>query len=192
MAALDDAEQIEPVDRAGWRAWLQRHHATVTGVWVIRRPRAANDSALTYDDIVEEALCFGWIDSTARKFDDGRQGQYVARRRPGGTWAATNKARVERLLAEGRMSGAGRAAVERAKSDGSWNALDSVEALELPDDLDQAFAEHPRLARAYDDATNSAKKQVLWYLASAKRDETRARRLRELIRRGEDDEPLVR
>ena len=138
MASLASAELVDWVDRAAWRAWLEANHASATGVWLVMHRREARSGL--YEMAVEEALCFGWIDSTAGRVDEERGKLYFAPRKSSSGWAATNKARIERLLAEGRMAPAGLAAIERAKANGSWSLLDSVERLEVPEDLAAALA----------------------------------------------------
>lgn len=181
MSRLDDAEQIQPASRAELRAWLKAHHAASPGVWLVGFTKASGRATLGYEEIVEELLCFGWIDSTTRKLDDERTMLYVAPRKKGGTWAATNKARVERLVAAGLMEEAGLRVIEAAKADGSWTILDSVEALEVPSDLQDALDRHPAARRGYDALGNGGKKQVLWSVVSAKRPETRATRITRII-----------
>jgi uncharacterized protein YdeI (YjbR/CyaY-like superfamily) len=191
MARLDDAERVRPRDRQDWRRWLERHHATSPGVWLVSHTKASGSQELSYEDVVEELLCFGWVDSTARGLGGGLTMLYVCPRKKGGTWAATNKARVERLTAAGLMAPAGLEAVERAKQDGSWSALDAVEALEVPDDLAAAFDRHPDLGRRYEQLGPGGKKQVLWSVVSAKRPATRVARIERLVSRARDGEPLV-
>jgi uncharacterized protein YdeI (YjbR/CyaY-like superfamily) len=192
VPALDEAPRLQPADRADWRRWLAANHASAGGVWLVSFTQRSGRMALSYDESVEEALCFGWIDSTTRPLDGERRMVYFAPRRPRGTWARSNKDRVERLIASGRMTAAGLAAIERAKADGSWAALDPVESMVVPDDLASAFGEHPRLRRRYDDLTDSGRRQLLWWVVSAKREPTRARRIAELVRRSAGDEPLLR
>ena len=191
MARLDDAARVHPRHRRDWRRWLERNHATSTGVWLVSHTKASGSQELSYEDVVEELLCFGWVDSTARGLGDGLTMLYVCPRKKGGTWAATNKARVERLAAAGLMAPAGLEAVERAKQDGSWTMLDSVEALEVPDDLAEACDAHPALREAYEALGDGGRKQVLWSLVSAKRPQTRASRLDRLVVRARDGQPLV-
>ena len=148
MSALDDAPLVRADDRATWRAWLEANHAGTRGAWlVLWRPRSARarsgPAVLDYEGAVEEALCFGWVDSTGGAIDDERTRLYFAPRKPRSGWAATNKARIERLIEEGRMAPAGSAAIERAKANGSWEILDSAERLEVPDDLAAALAALP-------------------------------------------------
>jgi len=160
-------------------------------VWLVLATRASGKQRLTYDDVVEEALCFGWVDGTVRPFDDGRRLQYLARRRKGSIWARSNRERVARLRAAGLMQPAGEAAVARAQADGSWLVLEPVEALRVPDDLAAAFESHPRLRASYETASPGVQRQALWSLYGAKRPETRKRRLAELVVRAENGDPLV-
>ena len=181
MSRLDDAELVQPKSSAALRRWLTKHHDTSTGVWIVSYTKSSGKPRLEYEAIVLELLCFGWVDSTARKIDDDRSAIYCAPRKKGGTWAATNKARIKRLEAEGLMTPAGRAVITQAKKDGSWTILDPVEALEVPDDLAAAFAQHSDAAARYESLGKSAKKQVLWSVIGAKRPETRAARVQRFI-----------
>ena len=177
MSALDDAPVVEADDRAAWRIWLEAHHATLSGAWlVLWRPRSGR-GGLDYEAAVEEALCFGWIDSTSRPVDAERSRLYFAPRKPRSGWAATNKARLERLLAAGRMAPAGLAAIERAKANGSWTMLDSVERLEVPEDLVAALAAHPPAAANFAAFPPGARKLALTWIAQALRPETRTARV---------------
>ena len=146
MGALDDRPHVEIDDRASWRAWLAEHHATSSGVWVVSRRGAAPGPKLAYEAAVEEALCFGWIDGQAAPVDAGRSKQYFAPRKQGSPWAMSNKARVERLLAEGQMAPAGLAVIDRAKVDGSWTVFDSPARLEEPAELRAALDDPDRPA----------------------------------------------
>jgi uncharacterized protein YdeI (YjbR/CyaY-like superfamily) len=186
MTAFDDAPLIAPRSRAAWRAWLEANHATVPAVWLVmpretarRRPPADGDDVLDYTSSVEEALCFGWVDSRAGTVDETRTKLYFAPRKPTSAWARTNKERVERLIATGRMAPAGLAAIERAKANGSWTVLDSVERGEVPDDLAAALDARPPARERWDAFTPSRRKELLTSIAIARRPETRARRVLE-------------
>jgi uncharacterized protein YdeI (YjbR/CyaY-like superfamily) len=177
MSAPDDAPHVHADDRATWRAWLETNHATGRGAWLVTwRPRSGRVS-LDYEAAVEEALCFGWVDSTGGRVDDERGKLYFAPRKPRSVWAASNKARVERLANEGRMAPAGLAAIERAKANGSWSVLDSSERLEVPADLAAALEEHPPATANFAAFPPSARKMLLGWLAIARRPETRATRI---------------
>lgn len=179
MSALSDAPLVQWVDRATWRAWLHAHHAGSGGVWLVMRRREAR--AGIYEDAVEEALCFGWVDSTAGRVDEERGKLYFAPRKSKSGWAATNKARIARLIASGRMAPAGLAAIERAKANGSWTLLDSVERLEVPPDLAAELDAHAPAAVNFAAWPPSVRKQALASLAQAKRPETRLARIRKLV-----------
>jgi uncharacterized protein YdeI (YjbR/CyaY-like superfamily) len=180
MSALDDAPWVEAEDRETWRAWLEANHATAKGAWLVTWRASTGRPRLEYEAAVEEALCFGWVDSTGGWIDTERGKQYYAPRKPRSGWAATNKARVERLIAAGRMAPAGLAAIERAKANGSWGVLDSVERLEVPDDLAAALAALPPAAASFAAFPPSARKQMLAWVAFAQRPETRATRIRQV------------
>jgi uncharacterized protein YdeI (YjbR/CyaY-like superfamily) len=180
VSALDDAPWVETDDRETWRAWLAANHATARGAWLVTwRPRSGR-AGLDYEAAIEEALCVGWVDSTAARVDDERGRLYFAPRKGRSAWSASNKARVERLVAAGRMAPAGLAAVARARANGDWDVLTTVERLEVPPDLAAALS---RAAAASSAAANfdafppSARKQMLAWVATARRPETRAARI---------------
>ena len=173
MSARDDAPQVHADDPATWRAWLEANHATATGAWLVTWRAHTGRVRLDYEDAIEEALCFGWVDSTAGRVDDERGRLYFAPRRPGSGWAATNKVRVERLIAEGRMAPAGHAAIERAKANGAWELLDGAERLEVPEDLAVALEAHPPAAVNFAAFPPSARKSLLGWIALARRPGTR-------------------
>lgn len=188
MAAIDDAPEVHVDDRDSWRAWLEANHATVRGAWLVTWRSASGRPSLDYGAAVEEALCFGWIDSRGGAVDDERSKLYFAPRNRRSGWARSNKERVERLIAEGRMAPAGLAAIEAARANGSWTILDSVERLEVPDDLAVALAASPDAREHWDAYPPSVRRMALTALATARRPETRARRLEEIVaraRRGE-------
>jgi len=180
MAALDDAPHVHADDRETWRAWLEANHATARGAWLVTWRARSGRRGLDYEAAIEEALCVGWVDSTGGRYDDDRGRLYFAPRKPRSVWAASNKARVERLIAEGRMAPAGLAAIERAKANGSWEILDSVERLEVPDDLSAALDAHPPAGACFAGFTPSARKMLLGWLVQARRPETRAARIEKI------------
>jgi uncharacterized protein YdeI (YjbR/CyaY-like superfamily) len=179
---MADAPLVHAEDRAAWRTWLQANHATESGVWLVSW-RKGHGQRVEYEDAVEEALCFGWIDSQGGNIDEARSRQYFAPRKPTSGWAATNKARIERLIADGRMAPAGLAAIERAKANGSWTLLDDVEQGIVPGDLAAALADHPSATSHFEAFPKSAKRAMLEWVAQAKRPETRAQRVRAIADR---------
>ena len=137
---------------------------------------------ISLDEAVEEALCFGWIDSRLNRLDDERNVLRFTPRRRGSAWAKSNKERVGRLEAQGLMTPAGRALVEAAKIDGSWYVLDRIDDLTMPDDLTAALAADPAAERYFAAFPPSTKKAILFWIASAKKPETRAKRVAETVR----------
>lgn len=180
MAALDDLERVEVRTRAEWRRWLEARHAQAESIWLVTWKKGRGPY-VPYDDIVEEALCFGWIDSTARRLDDDRSMLLLAPRRPGSLWSKANKNRVARLEAHGLIAPAGRSKIEAAKRSGVWTALDGVEALAVPPDLAVALAEVPDADRAFRAFPPSSRRAILAWIAAAKRPETRVKRIAETV-----------
>lgn len=178
---LDTLERVEVSDRAAWRAWLRRHHARSTGIWLVTFKQHVTGRHLPYAAIVEEALCFGWIDSVPRKLDADRTMLYLSPRKPRSVWSAANKARVAQLIAAKRMATAGSRKIEAAKADGSWYALDAVEALDVPTDLAKALKERPAALAHFNAWPRGARKQVLQRLHDARTPATRARRIAEAV-----------
>jgi uncharacterized protein YdeI (YjbR/CyaY-like superfamily) len=177
MPRTDDAPRVQCETRAEWRAWLAANHATAPSAWLVTwRPRSGRPH-LAYEDAVEEALCFGWIDSSGGTVDDERTRLYFAPRKPRSGWARTNKARIEKLLAAGLMAPAGLAAIEAAKANGSWTLLDDVEDLVVPDDLRAAFEAHQPAADHWTAFPKSARRAMLEWLVQARKPETRAVRI---------------
>ena len=177
MSALDDAPEVHADDRATWRGWLETNHVTARGAWLVTWRASSSRAGLDYEAAVEEALCFGWVDSTGGRYDDERGKLYFAPRKVRSPWAATNKARVQRLLSTGLMAPAGLAAIERAKANGSWEVLDSAERLEIPVDLAAALERRPPAAANFAAFPASARKLLLSRIAMALRPETRADRI---------------
>ena len=180
MPALDDAPQVHADDRVTWRAWLEANHATSGGAWLVTWRQGSGRVGLDYEAAVEEAVCFGWVDSTGGRVDDERGKLYFAPRKPRSVWAASNKVRVERLMAEGRMAPSGLAAIERAKANRSWEILDAVERLEVPEDLAAALEADPPAAANFAAFPPSARKQMLGWVALARRPDTRAARIEKI------------
>ena len=174
-----EREWVQPEDRAAWRAWLDRNHATSPGAWVVTWRATSGRAGPRYEDVVEEALCFGWIDSKGGKVDEHRTRLLVAPRRRGSGWSRPNKQRIERLEAAGSLEAAGRDAVAAARADGSWSRLDAVEDLVVPDDLAAAFDVHPGSRARWEGFPPSARRAALEWIATAKRPATRAGRVQE-------------
>jgi uncharacterized protein YdeI (YjbR/CyaY-like superfamily) len=168
-------------NRAAWRRWLTKNHAHSPGIFLVYDKKSSRADRLAYADAVEEALCYGWIDSTLRSLDETRYAQLFTPRKPKSTWSRVNKDRVVRLIEDGRMTPAGAAAIEMAKLNGSWSSLDAVEALVVPDDLAKALAKHPVAARNFAAFAPSSRKGYLHWVSQAKRPETRAERIAAVV-----------
>lgn len=177
----DGRDVLVPRRRNVWREWLASNIDRQEGLWVVYRKKSSSLDGPVYDDLVEEALCFGWIDSRVRRIDDDRVMQWFSPRREGGVWSALNKERIERLVSAGRMTEIGQAAIDRAKADGSWSQFDDVDALIVPPDLQTALDGSPEALIAYRALGDSVKKQYLWWIHSAKRPATRVNRIEETI-----------
>ncbi len=180
--AGEGLERLWVPDRAAWRAWLERHHARASGVWLVSFKKATGKPRMEYEEAVEEALCFGWIDSVVRALDDERGMQLFSPRKPRSPWSRSNRLRVERLIAAGLMRPAGLEKIEQARSDGSWDVYAAAESLEDPPDLRRAFAAGPAVAkRNWDAFSPSSRRAILWWVHSAKRPETRAQRIATVV-----------
>ena len=174
---------VELTDRASWRAWLAEHHAQAAGVWTVRYKKGAGRPTLSWNDIVEEAICFGWIDSLPRKLDAERTMLYVAPRKASSRWSGKNKRHVADLEAANLLAPPGIAAIERARADGSWDALDDVERLIVPEDLGAAFDARPGAREQWDGFPPSVRRGILEWILDAKRPATRQRRIEETAAR---------
>ncbi len=175
-------DAVQPATRAAWRAWLARNHGRGRGIWLVTLRKASGKPRITYEDAVEEALCFGWIDSKPRALDAARTMLWFAPRKPGSGWSRPNKLRIARLVELGRMSAPGSAVVEAAKRDGSWSKLDDVEDLVVPPDLADALRRHRGAAAHFAAFPKSARRGILEWIANAKLAATRARRVEETAR----------
>ncbi len=180
---LDGREGLYVTTRDEWRAWLRKNHAGKQGVWLVFYKKHTGKPSLPYDEAVEEALCFGWIDSQVNRLDDERYIQKFTQRKKNSTWSALNKKRVQKMVRLGRMTEAGLRAVEEAKKNGSWSKLDAVERLDrVPPDLVQAMTGNAQARKHFSRLPASAKKQFLWWIESAKRAATREKRVKETVK----------
>lgn len=181
-SAQDAAERIHPDSLVEWSRWLAQNHERPTGVWLVSWRKSTGRQAFGYEDAVVEALRFGWIDSKGGKVDDERTMLWFAPRRKSSAWSRSNKERIARLEREGRLEAAGRRSVEAAKANGTWTLLDDVEDLVVPEDLAAALDALPGARRSWDAFPPSARRQSLYWIAEAKRPETRSRRVEETAR----------
>jgi uncharacterized protein YdeI (YjbR/CyaY-like superfamily) len=180
-----DLPIYHPPDLAAWRAWLTANHDTARGVWVASWRKASGRDRVPYEQLVEEALCFGWIDSTVNTLDDDLGLQLMTPRKPKSGWTRLNRARFADLEADGRMTGAGRRAAEVARDNGWWTMYDAVEDMVEPDDLAEALDASPAARAAWDGFPPSARKQMLWWIVTAARPATRAGRITKVVSEAE-------
>lgn len=172
-----------PADIHAWREWLIDHHDSERFVWLVFHKVHTEAANLSWSDAVDEALCFGWIDSRRKVLDANRFQQYFSRRTPTGTWSKVNKEKIRRLTRQNRMAAAGLECIARAKENGSWTLLDASEALLLPDDLKEAFSAHPGAEVSFRSLSKSNQKVMLHRLALVKRPATRERHVRAILER---------
>ncbi|HVV56729.1 MAG TPA: YdeI/OmpD-associated family protein [Gaiellaceae bacterium] len=181
-------------DAAAWRAWLEAHQDDETGVWLTLAKKGTTEpTSLSYDEALDEALCFGWIDGQVRRLDERTYRQRFTPRRARSPWSRRNVGLVQRLVEEGRMHPRGLAEVERAQADGRWEAAYAGPAtIEVPDDLAAALAAEPRALATFERLTSQNRYSVLLRVSSAKRADTRARRIEQfvaMLARGETIHP---
>ncbi|MCB0736386.1 MAG: YdeI/OmpD-associated family protein [Bacteroidetes bacterium] len=178
---MNNTEEYCPTNEQEWRKWLDENHQNKTAVWLVYHKKNSPHYNLNWSQAVDQALCFGWIDSTSRPIDELRYKQYFSRRKPKSNWSKINKDKIELLIENGLMREAGLKSIEIAKENGSWTILDKIEALEVPDDLAKAFSENEGSETFYEGLSNSIKKQMLYWIDSAKLAETRQKRIKELV-----------
>ena len=172
-------QRVHPETLEEWRAWLDDHHESSTGVWLVSWRSHTGKGRLSYDDAVTEALAVGWVDSKAVTLDEDRSMLRFTPRRPTSAWSRPNKERVARLLAEGRMGPAGQTSVDTAKANGAWSRLDDVDNLVVPDDLAAELDRHDGARETWDGFPRGVRRGILEWIMQAKRPETRAARIAE-------------
>jgi uncharacterized protein YdeI (YjbR/CyaY-like superfamily) len=174
---LDGTPSLYARDAKTWRTWLERNHATAERLWLVFYKKASSFKCISYEDALQEALCFGWIDSKVIRRDEDSRMQMFSPRRPRSVWSQPNKDRIAVLTAAGRMAAAGLEVVAQAKTSGAWSAEDAAWALTVPDDLATELAARPPARANFDAFSTSVKRKLLRWLLSAKRAETRTARL---------------
>lgn len=181
MSKVDKFKDFHPLSRQQWRAWLEENHDRLEGVWFVYYKKTTGKPRVGYDEAVEEALCFGWIDSLPRKLDKERSKLLFTPRKVRSVWSKLNKERVEKLIKNGSMTEVGWTKIEAAKKDGLWDALNASDNLEIGEDLQKAFSENRAAEENFNAFTNSAKRALLQWLYSAKREETRKARIEKIV-----------
>lgn len=179
--SADSTSSFYAKDRQAWREWLQEHHDKEQSVWLKYYKKAAKKSSISYSDAVDEALCFGWIDSKAKPIDAETYMQFFSRRKAKSVWSKINKKKVERLIEQQLMTKAGYDSIAIAQQNGSWTILDEAEQLIVPDDMAMAFEKNPTAQNFFAGLSRSDKRNILQWLVLAKRAETRQNRINEIV-----------
>ena len=172
---------VQPKSRKAWRAWLEKNHASSSGIWLVYAKKHTGIPSLTYADAVEEALCYGWIDSLVHPIDDSLYRQIFTPRKEKSAWSALNKQRVERLIASRQMTAVGMKMIELAKTNGRWDAHAATDALTMPPELKKALDGNAAAKKNWPAYTESQRKAFLRMVADAKTNETRAKRVARVL-----------
>jgi uncharacterized protein YdeI (YjbR/CyaY-like superfamily) len=167
--------------RQDWRLWLETNHLKISQIWLVLYKKCSPMPSVNYEESVEEALCFGWIDSKPQKRDENCYLLFFSRRKPKSVWSASNKKRIKKLSAAGLMKPAGIASVETAKANGSWTSIDNVEAMIMPEELELALSTNPTASVFFTAFPASVKKGIYQWIVSAKTEITRMKRVLETV-----------
>jgi uncharacterized protein YdeI (YjbR/CyaY-like superfamily) len=182
MKYTDGIEMYYAKDKATWRKWLEKNSKKTKAVWLVYYKKGSGKTRVSYSDAVDEALCFGWIDSKPNKIDEDKYIQFFTARNPKSKWSKVNKAKVDRLIKEGKMMPEGLAVIDGAKQNGAWDALNEVEELTIPEDLLIGFKKEKKAYDHFLAFPKSSKKIILQWISEAKQPETRSKRIAESIR----------
>jgi uncharacterized protein YdeI (YjbR/CyaY-like superfamily) len=178
---MENIEDYCPKNKDGWRQWLALNHKRKDAVWLIFYKKKSPSYNLSWSESVDQALCFGWIDSTKRTIDSEKYKQYFSRRKAKSNWSKINKDKMKTLIDQGLMKGEGCKCIEIAKENGSWTILDEVEELVIPGDLLVVFANYEGSKEYFDSLSKSVRKILLYWVVSAKREETRQKRILDIV-----------
>lgn len=176
-----EIETFYPRSRKEWRDWLQNNHEKKQSIWLIYYKKNSKIPSVLYSEAVDEALCFGWIDSKSKPLDKEKYMQFFSKRKAKSVWSRVNKEKIDRLIEQGLMTKAGYQSVETAKQNGSWTILDDAEALVIPKDLDDAFQNKKNAKEYFLGLSRSDQRNMLQWLILAKRMETRQKRITEIV-----------
>ena len=187
---MEDVEEYCPNNKQDWRNWLELNHLNKEAVWLIFYKKKSPNYNLSWSESVDEALCFGWIDSVKKTIDAEKYKQYFSKRKAKSNWSKVNKDKVRSLIDQGHMQAAGYTSIEVAKENGSWTILDAVEDLVIPEDLKEALTMYNGATEYFENLSKSAKKILLYWLVSAKRKTTREKRISEVAQNaGKNQKP---
>ena len=178
---MEEKELLYFKNAREWREWLHDNHHSSKGVHLIFYRVSSEAESMRWEDAVQVAICYGWIDSTVKRLDDERRRQMFTPRKDKSVWSKLNKTYIEKLVANNLMHESGLKKIETAKQNGSWTTLDGVENLEMPKDLASAFAKNKKALANYNSFSPSYRKSYLYWLNQAKREETRTSRIAQII-----------
>ena len=181
MELKNDIKTFYAKDRKAWRRWLEKNHKKENSIWLIIYKKSSQTKSVYYNEAVEEALCFGWIDSKPNKRNEDSFYQFFAKRNPKSNWSLINKNKVEKLIKVGLMTDAGLQTIEAAKQNGTWTALNEVDNSIMPDDLKKVFDKNKTALKNFDAFPRSSKKIILEWIHNAKKEETRKKRIEETV-----------
>lgn len=176
----ESIDTFYPTSQQAWRQWLQENHRSKQSVWLVCYKKKSNIPSISWSDAVDEALCFGWIDSVRKTIDDEKFIQFFSKRKPKGTWSKVNKEKIKQLIDAKLLTEAGFEVIGIAKQNGSWAILDEVEELIIPQDLESAFNTQPGSKDFFLSLSKSVRKAMLQWLVLAKQQETRQKRIYEI------------
>lgn len=178
---MSEVEIFYPENTRQWRKWLEENHDSKTSLWVVFYKKSSEKPTISWGEAVDEALCFGWIDSKKIAIDSEKSHQFFSKRKAKSTWSKINKEKIQRLMEAGLMTKAGYESIEIAKQNGSWTILDEVEELIVPSDLETELDRYPEAKEFFMGLSKSIKKMMLYWIVSAKRPETRQNRITEIV-----------
>jgi uncharacterized protein YdeI (YjbR/CyaY-like superfamily) len=178
----DSIKTFDGKSRSDWRRWLETNHQSENAVWLIIHHKKSGTKSVSYAEAVEEALCFGWVDSTARKQDDSSYCLFFAQRKPKSTWSKPNRERAAKMIAAKLMRPAGQAMIDLAKKSGTWDVMVEVENGVIPNDLQELFDKNKTAFKNFQSFAPSARKIILQWILQAKRPETRSKRIQETVK----------
>ena len=181
MEPTDNENTFYAKDREAWRNWLQENHFTQASIWLIIYKKESSTPSIYYPEAVDDALCFGWIDSVPKKRDAESYYQFFSKRNPKSNWSKVNKQKIERLLNENKMMPQGLKMVELAKVTGTWDALDKVENLEIPDEMKDLFNKNELAKTNFENFPASTKRGILEWIYNAKTETTKLKRITETV-----------
>lgn len=177
----NEVETFYPKSRQEWREWLNKNHNKKQSVWLIYYKKKSTIPTVTYSEAVDEALCFGWIDSKTKPMNEDAFMQFFSKRKSKSVWSKVNKEKIQRLIEAGLMTQAGYDIIETAKQNGSWTILDDAEALVIPADLENEFQKRANAKKYFLSLSRSDKRNILQWLVLVKRQETRQKRIAEIV-----------